>query len=58
MLEIQSLRNDLAAVAARLATRGFALDTEKFSQLESERKQIQTRTQEAQAKPSAIPLPN
>ena len=50
MLEIQSLRNDLAAVAARLATRGFALDTEKFSQLESERKQIQTRTQEAQAK--------
>ena len=50
MLDIQTLRNDLAGVAARLATRGFALDTEKFAQLESERKTIQTRTQELQAK--------
>jgi len=50
MLDIQSLRNDLAGVAARLATRGFVLDTARFEQLESERKTIQTRTQEAQAK--------
>ncbi len=50
MLDIQTLRNDLNAVAARLATRGFSLDTEKFSQLEAERKQIQTLTQELQAK--------
>jgi seryl-tRNA synthetase len=49
MLDIQVLRNDLNSVAARLATRGFALDTEKFSQLEAERKAIQTRTQELQA---------
>ena len=50
MLDIQVLRNDLEGVAARLATRGFALDTEKFTQLETERKSIQTRTQELQAK--------
>ena len=50
MLEIQTLRNDLAAVAARLATRGYVLDTAKFEQLEAERKTIQTRTQELQAR--------
>ncbi len=50
MLDIQTLRNGLAAVAERLATRGFILDTAKFSQLEAERKHIQTYTQELQAK--------
>jgi seryl-tRNA synthetase len=50
MLDIQVLRNDLDGVAARLATRGFALDTARFAQLEAERKTIQTRTQELQAK--------
>jgi seryl-tRNA synthetase len=50
MLDIQTLRNDLAAVAARLATRGFVLDTATFEQMERERKTIQTRTQELQAK--------
>jgi len=50
MLDIQTLRNDLAGVAARLATRGFVLDTAKFEQLEAGRKTIQTRTQELQAK--------
>jgi len=50
MLDIQTLRNDLAGVAARLATRGFVLDTAKFEQLEGERKTIQIRTQELQAK--------
>jgi seryl-tRNA synthetase len=54
MLDIQTLRNDLAAVAARLATRGYALDTAKFEQLEAERKTIQTRTQELQAKRNAL----
>jgi len=53
MLDIQTLRNDLAAVAARLATRGYQLDTATFEQLESERKAIQTRTQELQAKRNA-----
>lgn len=50
MLDLQALRNDLAAVAARLATRGYPLDTTRFGQLESTRKTIQTRTQELQAK--------
>jgi seryl-tRNA synthetase len=50
MLDIQLLRNDLAGVTARLATRGFVLDAEKFAQLEAERKTIQTRAQELQAK--------
>lgn len=53
MLDIQTLRNDLSTVAARLATRGFTLDTAKFEQMESERKTIQTRTQELQAKRNA-----
>jgi seryl-tRNA synthetase len=53
MLDIQTLRSDLAGVAARLATRGYILDTAKFEQLETERKTIQTRTQELQAKRNA-----
>lgn len=53
MLDIQALRNDLATVASRLATRGYALDTARFEQLEAERKTIQTRTQELQAKRNA-----
>ncbi|MCR4305033.1 MAG: serine--tRNA ligase [Gallionella sp.] len=50
MLDIQALRNDLDNVAARLATRGFELDTVQFQTLEAQRKTIQTRTQELQAK--------
>ena len=50
MLDIQLLRSDLDNIANRLSSRGFALDTGKFAQLESERKTIQTRTQELQAK--------
>ncbi len=53
MLDIQTLRNDLAGVAARLATRGFVLDTARFEQLEGERKLVQTRTQELQARRNA-----
>ncbi len=53
MLDIQLLRNDLAGAAARLATRGYTLDTARFEQLEAERKTIQTRTQELQAKRNA-----
>ena len=50
MLDIQALRNDLDGMAARLATRGFELDTAQFQTLEAQRKTIQTRTQELQAK--------
>lgn len=49
MLDIQILRNDLDGVAARLATRGYVLDTARFKELETQRKKIQVRTQELQA---------
>jgi seryl-tRNA synthetase len=50
MLDIQVLRSDLDGVAARLATRGFVLDTVRFQELEAQRKTIQMRTQELQSK--------
>jgi len=50
MLDIQLLRKDLAAVVARLASRGVTLDEGRFTALEAERKDIQTRTQDLQAK--------
>ena len=53
MLDIQLLRNDLPAVAARLKTRGYTLDTVAFERLEAERKDIQMRTQDLQAKRNA-----
>jgi seryl-tRNA synthetase len=54
MLDIQLLRNDLAGVAARLASRGYILDTAKFETAEAERKAIQIRTQELQAKRNTL----
>ncbi|TMH58482.1 MAG: serine--tRNA ligase [Betaproteobacteria bacterium] len=50
MLDVQLLRSDLPGVATRLKTRGYPLDTAKFEEVEAERKAIQTRTQELQAK--------
>lgn len=54
MLDIQLLRSDLAGVTARLQQRGYILDREKFERLEAERKAIQIRTQELQAKRNAL----
>jgi len=54
MLDIHSLRKDLDAVAARLATRGFVLDVAAFRGLEAERKTVQTRTEELQARRNAL----
>jgi seryl-tRNA synthetase len=54
MLDINALRNDLSGVAAALATRGVTLDGARFEALERERKRIQTRTQELQAKRNAL----
>lgn len=53
MLDIQLLRTDLESVAARLLARGFSLDIAAFTVLEAERKAVQTRTQELQAKRNA-----
>jgi len=50
MLDIQLLRNDLDAVASRLAQRGYTLDTASFQALEQERKSIQTQTQDLQSR--------
>ncbi|EEP67109.1 serine--tRNA ligase [Kingella oralis] len=54
MLDIQLLRNDLAGVAARLATRGFELDIAAFEQLENQRKVLQVQNEEAQAKVNTL----
>jgi seryl-tRNA synthetase len=54
MLDINLLRNDIAAVSAGLAKRGVTLDVARFEALESERKIIQTRTQELQARRNAL----
>ena len=53
MLDIQLLRNDLDGVTKSLAARGFVFDADAFQTLEMERKTIQTRTQELQAKRNA-----
>jgi seryl-tRNA synthetase len=49
MLDIQLLRKDLPAVAARLAERGGTIDWDQFTALEKSRKQIQTVVQDTQA---------
>jgi len=54
MLDINLLRNDIAMVSAGLAKRGVTLDVARFEALESERKVIQTRTQELQARRNAL----
>ncbi len=54
MIDIQLLRKDIDAVAARLATRRFALDTATFNALEAERKHIQTRTEELQGRRNTL----
>ncbi len=54
MIDIQLLRKDIDTVAARLASRKFQLDVAGFSALESERKEIQTRTEELQGKRNAL----
>ena len=54
MLDIQLLRSQPAEVAARLASRGAGFDVAAFLALEDERKGLQVRTQELQAKRNAL----
>jgi len=49
MLDIQLLRKDLPAVAARIAERGGTIDWDQFTALEKSRKEIQTIVQDTQA---------
>jgi len=54
MLDIQLLRTNIDGVAERLATRGYTLDRQAFQRLESERRKLQTRTQELQANRNSL----
>ncbi|CAG4885108.1 seryl-tRNA synthetase, also charges selenocysteinyl-tRNA with serine [Georgfuchsia toluolica] len=54
MLDIQLLRSNLAHVAERLATRGVQFDSTRFEALETERKQVQTYTQDLQSKRNTL----
>ncbi|AIV58422.1 serine--tRNA ligase [Burkholderia pseudomallei] len=54
MLDIHLLRKDLDGVAKRLADRGYPLDVAAFSALEAERRAIQTRTEELQARRNSL----
>ncbi|KVE24218.1 serine--tRNA ligase [Burkholderia singularis] len=54
MLDIQLLRKDLDGVAKRLADRGYTLDVAAFSALEAQRRAIQTRTEELQARRNSL----
>ena len=57
MLDITLLRKDLAHVVSRLETRKSPqpfLDVERFGQLEAERKTLQTRTEELQARRNSL----
>jgi seryl-tRNA synthetase len=49
MLDPKLIRNQLTDVAEQLKRRAFDLDVEKFVQLETERKNLQVRTEELQA---------
>ena len=49
MLDQKLLRQDLENTVAKLAKRGFSLDTDAFTTLENERKSLQEKTQALQA---------
>ncbi len=54
MIDIQLLRKDVDAVAARLKTRKFELDVAAFNALETRRRDLQTQTEEMQARRNAL----
>ncbi|PLZ01540.1 serine--tRNA ligase [Burkholderia sp. WAC0059] len=54
MLDIQLLRKDIDGVAKRLADRGYTLDVAAFAALETERRTLQTRTEELQARRNSL----
>ena len=49
MLDIQQLRSHTAAVAKRLAQRGYEFDTARFNELEEKRRQLQIKVENLQA---------
>ena len=54
MIDINLLRKDVNAIAERLRTRPFEFDVAGFSALEAERKAVQMRTEELQARRNVL----
>jgi seryl-tRNA synthetase len=54
MLDIQLLRKDLPAAVAGLKRRGFVFDEAAFRTFEDERKTLQSRTEELQARRNSL----
>ena len=54
MLDIAQLRKDPETIADRLASRGFRLDLDAFRALEAERKALQVRAEELQARRNTL----
>ncbi len=54
MIDIQLLRKDIDAVAAKLKTRNFDLDVAAFNEMEAQRRRLQTATEDMQAKRNAL----
>ena len=54
MLDIQQLRSHTAAVAERLAQRGYEFDTARFNELEEKRRQLQIKVEDLQATRNAV----
>ena len=54
MLDIQLLRSNIQSVVAALQRRGMVFDPAGFQTLEAERKDLQTRTQDLQARRNAL----
>jgi seryl-tRNA synthetase len=54
MLDVNLLRKDVEAIAARLRTRGFEFDVAAFNALEADRKAVQVETEALQAKRNAL----
>ena len=54
MIDIQLLRSDIDSVAKRLATRGYALEISLFTELEGQRKAIQTSTENLQSQRNTL----
>lgn len=53
MIDPKLLRQDLTDLKAKLATRGYELDTDFWEQIEAERKSLQVKTEDLQAKRNA-----
>lgn len=54
MIDIQLLRKDIGTIATKLKTRNFDLDIAAFNEMEAQRRQLQTATEDMQAKRNTL----